>query len=211
MASSFFASLMRKIQSVRFLKSAVSSEQYPQHSFPEIAFIGRSNVGKSSLLNTLVHKKNVARVSNTPGRTQTINFFVVDDIACFVDLPGYGFAKVPEEIHRQWQPMIETYLRRREQLRSVVLIVDARHAPSKQDMLMWEWLRASQIPTIIVVTKIDKIPKTKRAGQMNMIRESLNVEPSQTMLEFSALTGEGVQTLWQAIAQVTLPATAASS
>ena len=196
---------MKKIQGLYFIKSAVKPEQYPQHNLPEIAFIGRSNVGKSSLLNTLVNKKNLARISNTPGRTQLINFFNIDEKLCFVDLPGYGYAKVPESVRKQWKPMIEAYLTQSRQLKGVVLIVDARHKPTQHDVLMREWLLSYQIPTIIVATKIDKIPKTKRQKQLNLIADTLNIQPTEAVLTFSALTADGVKAIWRAIAQITLP------
>ena len=192
---------MPKIQSVRFLKSATTPAHYPQHPFPEIAFIGRSNVGKSSLLNILANKKNLARISNTPGRTQLINFFVINEMVCFVDLPGYGFAKVPEAVRRGWQPMIESYLRQREQLKSVVLLLDARHVPSQHDIRMRQWLQAQQIPTIFVATKIDKIPGTRRAKQCEIIRDTLELQENEAVLQFSSLTAEGVQAVWKTIIQ----------
>jgi len=201
---------MPKIQSVRFLKSATSSTHYPQHLLPEIAFIGRSNVGKSSLLNILANKKNLARTSNTPGRTQLINFFVINEMVCFVDLPGYGFAKVPEDVRRRWQPMIESYLHRREQLKSVVLLLDARHVPSQLDLHMRHWLQAEQIPTIFVATKIDKIPATKRVKQCDMIRKTLEIREHEVIIPFSSLTSEGVQTVWKTIIQVSNASTAAT-
>ncbi|PIE34072.1 YihA family ribosome biogenesis GTP-binding protein [candidate division KSB3 bacterium] len=194
---------MKRVQSVRFIKSAVSPDQYPQHSLPEIAFIGRSNVGKSSLLNALVRKKNLARISNTPGRTQLINFFAVGETCYFVDLPGYGFAKVPESIKKQWQPMIESYLYRNEHLACVVLLLDARHTPTRHDMSMREWLQAYHIPAIFVATKIDKIPKTKRRKHLKTIRETLGVQSTEPLLPFSALTGEGIQTVWKTIYNTT--------
>ena len=194
---------MQKFRSVHFIKSAVTSDQYPRHTLPEIAFIGRSNVGKSSLLNTLVHKKNLARISNIPGRTQLINFFNIEEKLCFVDLPGYGYAKVPDHIKKQWQPMIETYLMKSENLKSVVLIVDSRHQPTHHDVKMREWLQAYQIPMIVVATKIDKIPKTKRQKQMNIVSDTLTIQTA-AVLPFSALTGEGIKRIWQAIFQATL-------
>ncbi|GAK50751.1 small GTP-binding protein domain protein [Candidatus Moduliflexus flocculans] len=202
---------MPKIQSVRFLKSATSPTHYPQHLLPEIAFIGRSNVGKSSLLNVLANKKNLARISNTPGRTQLINFFVINEMVCFVDLPGYGFAKVPDAVRRRWQPMIEAYLRQREQLKSVVLLLDARHIPSQHDIHMRQWLHAQQVPTIFVATKIDKLPGTKRAKQCEVIRKTLELQEHEVIIQFSSLTSEGVQTVWQTIIRAITASTTAGT
>ncbi|MBD3306405.1 YihA family ribosome biogenesis GTP-binding protein [candidate division KSB3 bacterium] len=192
---------MKKLTSVRFVTSAVTPDQYPNQTLPEIAFIGRSNVGKSSLLNTLVKKKNLAHISNTPGRTQLINFFNINEQLCFVDLPGYGYAKVPEHIKKQWQPMIETYLTQRENLRSVILIVDARHTPTRHDRMMRQWLQAYQIPMILIATKIDKIPKTRQTQQIKTVRETLQIQPDEQVLPFSALKRQGVKPLWRAIFQ----------
>ncbi len=168
MASLFFAT-DEKIQTVSFIKSAVKPEQYPSHNLPEIAFIGRSNVGKSSLLNTLVNKKNLARISNTPGRTQLINFFNVDEKLCFVDLPGYGYAKVPESVRKQWKPMIESYLMQSQHLKGVVLIVDARHKPMQHDVLMREWLASYQIPMVIVATKLIRFRKQSARNTCSLL------------------------------------------
>ncbi len=190
---------MKKITTVNFIKSAVKPEHYPQHALPEIAFVGRSNVGKSSLLNTLVKKKNIARISNTPGRTQVINFFNIDGRLCFVDLPGYGFAKVPKHIKQQWGPMIEAYLLNSERLKRVVQILDARRKPSQHDLLMQNWLQSYQIPAIMVATKIDKIPKSQRSKQLNLIRDTLEMPFEEPLFPFSALTREGIQPIWKAI------------
>jgi len=192
---------MKKVKSVLFIKSAVKQGQYPHHHLPEIAFIGRSNVGKSSLLNTLVNKKNLARISNTPGRTQLINFFNINDRLCFVDLPGYGYAKVPQAIKEQWQPMIESYLTQSENLRTVILIVDSRHRPTKHDLMMRDWLISYQIPMIVVATKIDKIPKTRQQKQITIIKNTLKLQPTEQVFPFSALTKEGFKPIWKAIWQ----------
>ena len=198
---------MKPIRTVHFIKSAVKPAQYPKHNFPEIAFIGRSNVGKSSLLNTLVNKKNLARISKTPGRTQLINFFYVENSVCFVDLPGYGFAKVPQEVTKNWKPMIEAYLKYSERLCRAVLIVDARHRPSQQDLMMREWLAAYQIPTIFVATKIDKLPKSKISKHITLIKETLQLHSSEEVLPFSALTRAGLQSIWKTIWQAAGQAT----
>ncbi|PID57032.1 YihA family ribosome biogenesis GTP-binding protein [candidate division KSB3 bacterium] len=195
---------MRRNQDVRFIKSAVKTDQFPRHSLPEIAFIGRSNVGKSSLLNALANKKTLARISNTPGRTQLINFFDIHGKLCFVDLPGYGFAQVPEHVKKHWQPMIEAYLLKSEALRAVVLIVDARHKPSRHDIMMREWLQCYEIPVLIVATKIDKVPKTRRSKHLKRVRETLKLQSAETLLPFSALNGEGLKAVWQAVVRMTL-------
>lgn len=193
---------MKKGKSVHFIKSAVTADQYPKHTLPEIAFIGRSNVGKSSLLNTLLRRKNLALVSNTPGKTRLINFFDIDEALCFVDLPGYGYAKVPESVRKQWKPMIETYLRQRENLKEVVLIIDCRHEPTEQDIIMRDWLRSYKIPTIIVATKIDKLSKSQWQKQQKIIHETLHMSSEESLLPFSSLKAEGVKPVWQAILHV---------
>ena len=196
----FFIS-MKQIHSAYFITSAVTPGQFPQHPLPEIAFTGRSNVGKSSLLNVLVHKKNLARTSNTPGRTQLINFFNIEETICFVDLPGYGYAKVPETIKQRWRPMIESYLQQRDNLKSVVLILDARHRPTEQDRMMRDWLLSYQIAIIAVATKIDKIPTTTRKKQLDLIKKNLRMPSDEAIFPFSALTGAGCKAIWQAIFQ----------
>jgi len=190
---------MKAIKTAYFIKSAVSPDQYPPPRLPETAFIGRSNVGKSSLLNTLVHKHKLARISNTPGCTQVINFFNVEETLCFVDLPGYGYAKVPQAVKDRWQPMIEAYLTHRDNLRGVVLLVDSRHPPSSTDLMMHNWLRSYQIPTMIVATKIDKIPKTKRSKQIKLIHETFKMPQAESLFPFSALTKEGLPPIWKMI------------
>lgn len=202
---------MKNIHDAYFVKSAVTPDQYPQHRFPEIAFIGKSNVGKSSLLNALANKKNLARTSNTPGRTQLINFFYIDARLCFVDLPGYGYAKAPISVRKQWKPMIESYLTQNQHLHGVVLIVDSRHKPTQHDILMREWLLSYHIPMILVATKIDKIPKTKRSKQLTLIREVLNIQETETILPFSALTAAGLKSVWHAIFELAQPSRTSSS
>lgn len=192
---------MKIVKTAYFIKSAVTPAQYPQQHLPEIAFIGRSNVGKSSLLNTLVHKPNLARISKTPGCTQLINFFKIEEKVCFVDLPGYGYAKVPPALKAQWQPMIEAYLTHSANLRRVILLLDARHPPSEYDVLMCTWLRSYRIPIILVATKIDKIPKTRRQRQLSLIKQTLQLQPAEPLFPFSALTKEGFGPIWKAIWQ----------
>lgn len=184
------------IRSAEFLKTAVHPHHYPAHDLPEVAFAGRSNVGKSSLINCLVHRKKLVRTSRTPGQTQTINFFRVNDAFCFVDLPGYGFARVPESIRATWRPMVESYLTGRMNLRGIVQIMDARHLPTPDDMKLWQWLRGRQIPAIPVLTKLDKLRRSDRHSHLEQAAETLGV-PVETVLLFSAVTGEGRERLWE--------------
>lgn len=181
-----------------FIKSAVKPAHYPPPELPEIAFVGRSNVGKSSLVNLLVNRKNLVRTSNTPGRTQLINFFCVNEEFMLVDLPGYGFAKVPLAVKKEWGPMIEAYLSKRETLRGVVLILDVRREPSVEDIQMLDLLRFHGIHPILVITKCDKVSKNERKRQTQIISSTLQVQESE-FLFFSALSREGVETIWGAI------------
>lgn len=186
------------IKNVTFIKSAVKPAHYPPPELPEIAFVGRSNVGKSSLVNLLVNRKNLVRTSNTPGRTQLINFFCVNEEFMLVDLPGYGFAKVPLAVKKEWGPMIEAYLSKRETLRGVVLILDVRREPSVEDIQMLDLLRFHGIHPILVITKCDKVSKNERKRQTQIISSTLQVQESE-FLFFSALSREGVETIWGAI------------
>ncbi|MBO8168764.1 MAG: YihA family ribosome biogenesis GTP-binding protein [Thermoanaerobacteraceae bacterium] len=188
-----------EIKKAEFVTSGVKMSQYPQGPLPEVAFAGRSNVGKSSLLNKLVRRKKLARVSKQPGRTRTINFFRVNDQFHLVDLPGYGFARVPASVKRQWGRMIEEYLSKREQLRGVVLLLDIRHKPTVDDQQMVEWLVASKVPTIFVATKADKISRGKRQKHLSVIRKTLELPPDQPVIAFSAETGEGKDVLLSGI------------
>lgn len=174
---------------------AVSSKQYPEANLPEIAFVGRSNVGKSSLLNKLLNRRGLARVSATPGKTQTINFFRVDGKYYYTDLPGYGFAKVSKDVKRNWEKMIEDYLRNRQNRRGIVFIVDVRHSPTNDDLIMWEWLKYFEIPTVVVANKMDKIPRGKWKEHFKIIRESLGVDHSFNIFGVSSRTGQGISEL----------------
>jgi len=194
-----------KILSAEFVLSAREPVHYPPALLPEIAFAGRSNVGKSSLINTLVKRKGLARTSNTPGRTQEINFFAVNDRFAFIDLPGYGYAKVPEKIRSHWGPMIETYLSQRETLRLVVLILDIRRDPSEEDRQLIGWLQYYRLPFLIVLTKIDKVSRGQRAERQRRITEALELPPALSLLPFSAKTGEGKDLLWREIVRATVP------
>ncbi len=184
-----------------FIKSAVKPVDYPAVELPEIAFAGRSNVGKSSLINVLVERKALVRTSSTPGRTQLINFFNVTGVPfslTLVDLPGYGYAKVPLDVKKQWGPMMERYLSGRESLRGVVLILDIRRIPSDEDLQMLDWLRSYQRRPIIVLTKCDKVTRNERAKQTAAIAAKLQMDKT-LLVHFSALSKDGRDAVWQAI------------
>lgn len=188
-----------KITSAEFIKSAVRPDQYPKTGIPEIAFAGRSNVGKSSLINTLLGRKKLAQTSATPGKTRLINFFFVNQKVCFVDLPGYGYARVSRAVQEHWGPMIETYLRERESLRLVVVILDVRHDPTEQDLSLIGWLRHYGRRFLIVLTKLDKLSRGQAIGYRRKIAASLGLEGSDGPILFSALTGEGKAEVWNVI------------
>ncbi|MFY9570279.1 MAG: ribosome biogenesis GTP-binding protein YihA/YsxC [Blastocatellia bacterium] len=185
-----------RITSATFVKSATSPEHYPRDGRPEIAFMGRSNVGKSSLINSLLGVHGLARTSSTPGRTQLINFFLINDSFYFVDLPGYGYARVPRDVKKHWGPMVEKYLASRTTLMLSILITDSRHEPTELDLLMKQWLEARGKPSIIVATKADKLSS-------NQLRASLKsasaVLGSTELVAYSAVTRSGAARLWKEI------------
>jgi GTP-binding protein len=182
------------VQSAEFVISAVRPAQYPNNGLPEIAFAGRSNVGKSSLINCLVQRKKLVRTSRTPGQTQMINFFNVNGAFLLVDLPGYGFAKVPEKVRAQWGPMVESYLKGRAPLRGVVQIMDLRHPPTADDLQLWQWLRDQAIPALPILTKADKVSQSKRAQHTKQASLSLGI-PVDRFILFSAETRLGRETV----------------
>jgi GTP-binding protein len=184
------------IRSAKFICSAVTPEHYPPADLPEVAFAGRSNVGKSSLINKILNRKKLVRTSKTPGRTQLLNFFEINEIYRFVDLPGYGYAKVPAEVQKRWRPMVETYLTSRPNLRGMVLLLDIRREPSKEDLGLWHWLQTQSIEVITVITKADKLSKNKRNKQLATIAKTLGCRKEE-MIEFSAVTGKGKEDLWR--------------
>ncbi len=187
-----------KIRAVEFIKSAVKPAQYPEYNFPEIAFAGRSNVGKSSLINTLINRKNMVKTSSRPGCTQLINFFLVNDELSLVDLPGYGYAKVSKKIRAQWQPMVETYVGTRDNLLGLILLMDIRRDPGKEERDMLRWLETNQMPCLLVLTKADKLSKTKQSKQLDAACSAFNRERNGIVL-FSAKTRQGRQTIWDEI------------
>jgi GTP-binding protein len=186
------------IKSAAFVKSAVKPSQYPPGDLPEVAFAGRSNVGKSSLINTLLGRRKLVKTSSTPGRTQTINFFLINDSISFADLPGYGFAKVPVAVKKKWGPMVETYVKTRGGLRAVVFILDIRRMPNQADHDLFVWLAHHGIPQILVLTKADKLKRGKQAVQRTRIAEALSLKP-ESLFFFSAVTGAGKRLLWKAL------------
>ncbi|MDI6687037.1 MAG: ribosome biogenesis GTP-binding protein YihA/YsxC [Desulfobacterales bacterium] len=193
-----FLNTNMKIKSAEFVKSAVKPSQYPPADFPEIAFSGRSNVGKSSLINTLLNRKHLVKTSSTPGRTQLINFFLINSAFYFVDLPGYGYARVPASVQKKWGPMIETYLLTRETLKGVVLIMDVRRIPGMKELELIAWLSSIDIPPILILTKADKLSKTKQIKQQLAIAETLNMDKDNLIL-FSAKTGIGKNNIWDVV------------
>ena len=187
------------IRSLEFLGGMASVGGWrPETALPEIAFAGRSNVGKSSLLNRLVHRKKFARVSNTPGRTREINFFKVNDAFVLADLPGYGYARVSKERRAEWRPLIESYLRDSRNLRGIVQLIDVRHDPTDDDRRMLEFLGDLGVPTIVVLTKIDKLAATQRDKRAAELARQLGLDDDQ-LIAFSAVTGEGRNDLAEAV------------
>lgn len=194
------------VRSLEFLGGMASHGGWrPPAALPEVAFSGRSNVGKSSLLNRLVHRRKAARVSNTPGRTREINFFEVNGQFVLADLPGYGYARVSKEQRAAWRPLIEAYLRDNPVLRGVVQLLDARHHPSDDDLQMLDFLASVRTPTIIVATKIDKVKPAERAARIEALSREAGIEIDQ-IIPFSAITSEGRDELAEAIVELVLSA-----
>ncbi len=175
----------------------------PDNQMPEVAFAGKSNVGKSSLINGLLNRKSLARTSQEPGKTQTINFYNVNKELYFVDLPGYGFAKVSKEVQQKWGVMIENYLKTSKQLKAVMLLIDIRHEPSANDKNMYEWIVYNGYKPVIIATKLDKINRSQKDKHIKMIRQGLNVLPDTVILPFSAKTKQGREEILDFISSVT--------
>lgn len=185
-----------KVNQAELVISAVSQQQYPEDPMPEIALAGRSNVGKSSFINKMIQRKALARTSGKPGKTQTLNFYRINESFMFVDVPGYGYAKVSKKEKAKWGKMMEEYFSTRERLRMAMLIVDIRHDPSEDDQLMYDFLKHYELPVTVVATKLDKIKKGQRAKQLKRIIEVLEMEEEDTLLPFSSETGEGKDEAW---------------
>ncbi len=172
------------------------TSKLPDNQMPEFAFVGRSNVGKSSLINKLVNRKALARTSQQPGKTQTINYFRLNDSFYFVDLPGYGYAKVSKELHAKWGKMIERYLLKSKQLKLIFQLVDIRHEPSAGDKQMHDWIAANKLPSIVLVTKADKVSRSQISKQLAMIRKELKLKSSDRLIACSKETGLGFDEVW---------------
>ncbi|MGM0841839.1 MAG: ribosome biogenesis GTP-binding protein YihA/YsxC [Bacillota bacterium] len=188
-----------KVNQVELVISAVRPEQYPGDILPEFALAGRSNVGKSSFINKMIGRKSMARISSKPGKTQTLNFYKIEETLYYVDVPGYGFAKVSKTEREAWGKMIETYITSREQLRAVILIVDLRHAPTNDDVMMYDFLKHHGLPCIVIATKADKIPKGKWQKHLKVTKETLNMDGEDDLIMFSSETGLGKDKAWDAI------------
>ena len=179
------------------------TSKLPENKMPEIAFAGKSNVGKSSLINGLLNRKSLARTSSQPGKTQTINFYNINDALYFVDLPGYGYAKVSKDVQEKWGVMIENFLQTSKQLKAVFLLIDIRHEPSANDKNMYEWVVYNGYDPIIIATKLDKIKRSQIQKQLKLIRQGLNVKPGTIILPFSAQTKQGRDEIWSTIEALT--------
>jgi GTP-binding protein len=190
-----------KISEAKWVAGAATPGRFPAPGLAEIAFAGRSNVGKSSLLNCLVNRKALARVGNTPGKTRQVNFFLVNRSFYLVDLPGYGYARIAKEARQNFARLVEPYLYGRKNLRLVVLLVDIRHRPSADDTTMYKWLTSFQVPAVIVAAKADKITRGRWPAALRQIREGLGLGAEGPVIPFSARTGAGKDALWHIIAQ----------
>lgn len=175
------------------------TSKLPDSIYPEVAFAGKSNVGKSSLINALMNRKSLARTSAQPGKTQTINYYNVNDAVYFVDLPGYGYAKASEEVKAKWGKMIEDYLHKSKQLKAVFLLIDIRHAPSENDRIMYDWIVNQGYHPIIIATKLDKINRSQTQKQVKLIKTTLQVEPDTVIIPFSAETKQGREEIYDII------------
>lgn len=187
------------VNNARFEITAVSPQQYPAANLPEVAFVGRSNVGKSSIINTLLNRKNLARVGATPGKTREINFYNIEDKLFFVDLPGYGYASVSKSKKSTWGSIIDTYLNSRQQLGLILMLVDIRHKPSDDDKTMYEWIQGHLMPHIIVAAKADKITRSQLGSRVQDIKATLGAGEEVLIIPFSAETKQGKDEIWKQI------------
>ena len=194
--------LLLNINNARFELTAVKPSQYPANNIPEMAFVGKSNVGKSSVINTLLNRKNLARVGSAPGKTRVINFYNIDDKAYFVDLPGYGYANVSKSDKSVWGKMIETYLHSRKYLELILMLVDIRHTPTDNDVLMYEWIRSYNLLHLIIAAKSDKIPRGRVNSRISDIRLTLSCTDEIPVIPFSSITKQGRDEIWEQINKI---------
>lgn len=185
-----------QVNNVSMNLSAVSSKQYPDEGYPEIALLGRSNVGKSSLINTLINRKSFARTSSTPGKTQTLNFYKIEDQLYLVDVPGYGFAKVSKKQREEFGAMIEEYLTTRKVLKGVVILVDGRRSPSDDDVSMYQFVSYYHIPTLIVATKMDKVKRNQWNKTISQVKKTMDINQTDDLQLFSSETKSGKDEVW---------------
>lgn len=181
---------------------AVEPKQYPKDKLPEIAFAGRSNVGKSSFINSMINRSNLARTSGKPGKTRTINFYIINDKFRFVDLPGYGYAQVSKAEKEKWGEIIETYLVNRENLKEIVLIVDIRHKPTDQDLIMYEWIKSFGYRGIVIATKLDKIPRSNYEKNIKLIKNKLNIPDNNLIIPYSSNKKTNQDKVWKIFEQI---------
>lgn len=187
------------IKKAEFLISAVKKGQYPDTGLPEIAFAGKSNVGKSSMINALVNRRKLARTSSQPGKTQTLNFYNINDEFNFVDLPGYGYAKVSKEEQAKWAGMIDSYLYGRKELKEVILLVDIRHEPGENDLRMYEWIKSSGFTGYIIATKADKLSRSQQTKSINVIKRAMKIKDEGLIFPFSSTSRQGVEEVWKLV------------
>lgn len=185
------------IRKAELLITAAKKEQYPETVVPEIAFAGKSNVGKSSMINGLLNRRSLARTSSSPGKTQTINFYNINDALNFVDLPGYGYAKVAKSEQEKWAKMIDTYLHNRPQIREVILLVDIRHEPSKNDIQMYEWIKSCGYTGYVIASKADKLSRSQQIKSVSVIKKTLGIKENNLIFPFSSTSKLGVEEIWE--------------
>lgn len=189
---------MKTFQNCELVISAASKEQWPESRLPEVVLAGRSNVGKSSFINTMTNRKKLAYIGNTPGKTRLLNFFKLDEELMFVDVPGYGFANTSKQQLIKFGEMMEDYFGEREQKKGLVLIIDSRHKPSEDDLTMMEYARYFEIPIIVIATKIDKVKNSQRAKNLRLVADTLKINDAE-LVPFSSETKEGIDKAWKAI------------
>ncbi|MHA6252104.1 ribosome biogenesis GTP-binding protein YihA/YsxC [Oceanobacillus sp. CAU 1775] len=190
-----------KINQAEFILSAVNQNHYPNDGLPEIALAGRSNVGKSSFINTLINRKNLARTSSKPGKTQTLNYYKLNESFYFVDVPGYGYAKVSKAERAKWGQMMDEYFQNRSTLKAVILVCDIRHEPTDADVQMYDFLKHNEMSIIVIATKFDKVKKSERHKKIKQVKNTFELDADDVLIPFSSETGEGKEEAWKVIRQ----------